>query len=435
MVTPEPANVRNTRREAQDTAAAETALARCPRPLLMESAVQHYSWGDSEFIPKLIGCSNETRRPYAELWIGAHPELPSVAWVDDVAVPLDRLIAAAPEVLLGARVVRAFGAQLPFLFKVLAARQPLSIQVHPNLEQARAGFQRENRAGIPIDDDKRNYSDENHKPELLLALTDFYALRGFRSPDEIATLLAAIPELAWLADGLKDGTEQRAELYRRLMCMSQQAVNDLLDPLLVRLESENDRGGFGQDDPRFWLLRADGFFSQPEHRDRGLFSILLLNLVHLRPGQGLFLSAGELHSYLQGAGLELMANSNNVLRGGLTTKHIDVDELLDLVCFDAQPLAPIMPRKLDDAQRRYQVPATEFQLDVWSLPEGEHRTLAAADIRLGLLLDGEIELVGNGHSLRLVAGQTFLIPARCEITIRTAQQGTLYLAAVPDDCG
>lgn len=413
---------------------AAALMQRSPHPLRLDCRVQHYSWGDSTYIPTLIGQANDARRPFAELWIGAHPDLPAVAWIEGEAISLDRLIEAAPEALLGDDAAARFDGKLPFLLKVLAAGQPLSIQVHPNLEQARAGFDREDRDGVPIDHAKRNYRDRNHKPELLVALTDFYTLRGFRPLSEVAALLASIPELHSLTEALDDSPRGLADLYRHLMRVPQQAVNALLDPLLQRLRDEHRETAFPRDDPRFWLLHADRLFSVPGRRDRGLFSTLLLNLIHLQPGQGLFLPAGELHSYLQGAGLELMANSNNVLRGGLTPKHVDVNELLRVVRFDIAPAAVIEPQSLEPARLRYCVPATEFQLEALSLQASEQRHLTQAGIRLALILDGNLDLVSNtGATQRLGRGQSFLVPAGCATTLRAIRETTLYVASVPND--
>ena len=407
-------------------------MQRSPRPVRLDCRVQHYSWGDWTFIPTLIGQTNRSRRPFAELWIGAHPDLPAVAWIDGQAVTLDRLIEAAPRALLGQDAAARFDGKLPFLFKVLAARKPLSIQVHPNLEQARAGFDWEDRNGVPIDNAKRNYRDRNHKPELLVALTDFYALRGFRPLPEVAALLASMSELHTVTEALGSSNDGLGDLYRQLMWLPQQAVNALLDPLVQRLQHEHRATAFTLDDPRFWLLHADRLFSMPGRRDRGLFSTLLLNLIHLRPGQGIFLPAGELHSYLRGVGLELMANSNNVLRGGLTPKHIDVDELLRVVRFDDTPAALIEPQTMDSARLRYRVPVTEFELDALTLQARQQYRLPATGIRLALLLDGELEVEGNGERLRLRRGQSFLIPADCATTLRALRHTRLYLAGVPN---
>jgi mannose-6-phosphate isomerase len=424
---------------SNDVAAARRAAAlikRSPRPLRLDGRVQHYSWGDSTFIPTLIGQPNRSRRPFAELWIGAHPDLPAVAWIDGTAVTLDRLIDAAPEALLGQDVAARFDGKLPFLLKVLAARQPLSIQVHPNLEQARDGFDREDRDGVPIDNAKRNYRDRNHKPELLVALTDFYALRGFRPLSEVGELLASMPELRSVTEAISDSNRGLGDLYRRLMRLPQQSVNALLDPLVHRLHDEHRATAFSRDDPRFWLLHADRLFSVPGRRDRGLFSTLLLKLMHLHPDQGIFLPAGELHSYLQGVGLELMANSNNVLRGGLTPKHVDVDELLRVVRFEAAPAEIIEPETIQAARTRYRVPAAEFELEALSLRAAEQRTLPKAGIRVALILDGDLELDSKtGARLRLARGQSFLLPAGCATTLHATRDTTLYIAGVPDNVG
>ena len=367
---------------ADDDASVRRAAARMqrgPRPLRLDGQVQHYSWGDARFIPALIDRTNRSQRPFAELWIGAHPDLPALARIDGESVPLNRLIDVAPRALLGEDIAARFDNSLPFLFKVLAARQPLSIQVHPNLAQAQEGFEREDHDGVPIASAKRNYRDRNHKPELLVALSDFYALRGFRPVAEVSALLASMPEPRGLRATLANAG--LAGLYRQLMRLPQQAVNVLLDPLVHRLHDAHRARAFARDDPRFWLLRADRLFSVPGHRDRGLFSMLLLNLIHLHPGQGIFLPAGELHSYLQGIGLELMANSNNVLRGGLTRKHIDVDELLRVVRFDAAPAAVIEPETIDPMRQRYRVPALEFELERITLETARQHSPPRASIR------------------------------------------------------
>jgi mannose-6-phosphate isomerase class I len=407
-------------------------------------------WGDWQFIPSLLGRANPSRRPYAELWIGAHPELPSAACVGERQVPLDRLLAAAPESLLGEQVLASLGPRLPFLFKVLAARQPLSIQVHPGSAQARSGFEREDRLGIPVTDPKRNYRDPYHKPELLVALTDFYALRGFRPWNEILAALTETPELAALAADLAraatavtapgeggagpSDTDQAIEaLYRRVLSLPQREVNALLDPLLGRLAAEHRRRGFGPDDARYWLLQADRVFSIPGRRDRGLFSMLLLNLIHLRPGQALYLPAGELHSYLRGAGLELMASSNNVLRGGLTPKHVDVDELLSVVRFVPAPAQIVEPDIFADGRRRYRVPVREFVLERHRLRTGQRRSLQDPAIRLGLVLRGSLTLEAPGAQAPLEAarGQAFAVPAGCPIVARCRSEAELWLAGVP----
>lgn len=415
-------------------ASAIDAFARAPRPLALHCEVQHYHWGDPAFIPALLGRANQGRRPFAELWIGAHPDGPARADLDGVAVPLDQLIAAAPEPMLGARTLDRFGPRLPFLLKVLAASQPLSIQVHPDRDQASDGFDREQAAGVPANDPKRNYRDRNHKPELLVALSDFHALLGFRPLPQIAKILAATPELTGLADDFALSAAGLEALYRRLMTMPQQEVNALLDPLIARLTREQSQQSFSEDDFRFWLLKADRGFSIPGRRDRGLFSILLLNLIQLQPGQAIFLPAGQLHSYLQGAGLELMASSNNVLRGGLTPKHIDVEELLRVVRFDPGEVTLVEQQSVDGAGRCYRVAAPELMLEQIQLTPGQTRQLAGEGIALGIMLQGAVQIDADKRDVSLAreGGQAFLIPAACTGRLHCLQETALYLARVPD---
>jgi len=417
-------------------------LARTPRILRLECQAQHYAWGDPDFIPALIGEPNPERRPFAELWIGAHPELPASALINGIPVALDRLIAAAPRAILGDEGIAAFGPQLPFLLKVLAAAHPLSIQVHPDPEQARAGFAREDEAGIPRDAPQRNYRDRMHKPELLVALTDFYALRGFRPLEAIARTLAQTPELCPETDGFSPTEAGLRSLYQHLMRLPRERVDALLDPLVERLASEDRLKSFALDDYRHWLLRADREFSIPPHRDRGLFSLLLLNLVHLQPGQGIFLDAGELHAYLGGAGVELMANSNNVLRGGLTPKHIDVEELLAVIRTDAGPAPIIEPEVPLQATGNstnplcYRAAAPEFALQRWDLQAGQPVELVPRRVTLGLVTEGELSARTPGHApLALSRGSTFLLPATATAELCCDSAATLYIAREPAEGG
>ena len=253
--------------------------------------------------------------------------------------PLDKLIAEAPEAILGQAANAHFGGRLPYLFKILDVHKMLSIQAHPTLAQARRGFARENAEGISLEASSRNYKDDNHKPEIGVALTEFWMLHGFRPLEQIAETFGQYSR-AGCADarlspaaGCRPATIMRPaagllrELYSNVMTMPQEQVDSLLNALLSRLQAKPPSD---KDSADYWALRAAENFPLPGgHRDRGIFSVYLLNLVHLRPGQGTFQPAGVLHAYLEGVNVELMANSDNVLRGGLTTKHVDVPELLE----------------------------------------------------------------------------------------------------------
>jgi mannose-6-phosphate isomerase len=385
---------------------------RAPAPLLLTGGVQNYAWGQrnaAAIIPRLLGVAPEPDRPYAELWLGAHPVLPATATVGGVTLNLIDLIGAAPAFLLGVSAVRAFGPQLPFLMKLLAAAHPLSIQAHPNRAQAEAGFAHEEAAGIPLHAAHRMYRDRNHKPELIVALDEFVVLKGFRPVEDIQAEFARTPELAPLlrapAPSTSDGTEARhawlRALFAHLLSPAAAEVDAALAAWLRRLETETRARPFTDAQPAHWVLRAAAVAATP---DRGLLAFCLLNLVHLRPGQALFLGPGELHAYLEGTGIEVMANSDNVLRGGLTPKPVDVAALIATLTFDAGP-----PQILNAAaDGHYATPAREFVTARLALPAGD--TITVADARgadVVLLLEGHGQLADTPAR----AGQSFLLPA------------------------
>lgn len=419
-----------------ELAAAVAAFARAPTALPLQCGVQHYSWGDPDFLPALIDAPNPRSLPFAELWIGAHPDLLSTVQLGGWRLALAELIAAAPQTMLGDETVQHFGAELPFLLKVLAARHPLSLQAHPTRAQAIAGYQREDALGLALADPRRCYRDRNHKPELLVALTDFHALRGFRPLAAIRAELQAAPELQPLAAPLPQTRADLFSLYRRIMEGDQAEVDARLGALLARYRRERQHQAFDPDDRRDWMLEADRLFSEAPHHDRGLGAILLLNLIRLHPGEAIFLPAGELHAYLRGAGIELMANSNNVLRGGLTRKHIDVPSLLAALQIDPQPGTVLQPQPAarPGGPDCYPTPASEFLLERHSLRAGEQRLLASqpARLRLGLVIDGQVTLeTASGTTLGLEHGATFVLPAACQARLHGLQRSVIFTARVP----
>jgi mannose-6-phosphate isomerase class I len=407
---------------------------RQPCLVRLECGVQHYDWGDRHTIPAILGRANPTGRPYAELWVGAHPDLPAVAVVAGVRVPLDELIESAPERILGTPMARRFGGELPFLLKVLAAGRPLSIQAHPTAAQARAGFARENRAGLPLDAATRSYHDPRHKPELLVAASELCALRGFRPLAEIERLLAGTPELAPLNAFFTANGGDLATLYAHVLHLDQASLNALLSPLVERLDRENGRRPFPPTCIEHWLLRADREYSAPGHRDPGLLSMLLLNLVRLRPGQAMFLPAGELHAYLEGVGIELMANSNNVLRGGLTHKYVAVDELLRTLSFCAGPAAPIegVASRGEPGRTDYPTPAGELALCRLELPPGGAVARNEGEMTLGLVTAGRIQAQEEGRPpIELAGGDGLLAPAGVRWRLQAPEDAVCWLARVP----
>ena len=280
---------------------------------LLRNGIRDYSWGSRTAVAELLGRPVPSDRPEAELWIGAHPSLPSAAMIGGEPRPLDGVIGDDPVAALGPAAARRFDNRLPFLLKYLAAAEPLSIQAHPNLDQAREGFDREEQEGIPIDAAHRNYRDRNHKPEITLAITPFWALTRFRRPEQIIRLTRRVEsrELAALAAGLAG----RGEAGLKLLFESLMTAPAERQAKIVRAVVLAARVAVGREDPDpvwQWILQLQEAYPD----DVGVACPLLLNLVRLDPGEALFTGPGELHAYLDGVGIELMANSDNVLRGG-----------------------------------------------------------------------------------------------------------------------
>ncbi len=328
---------------------------------LLENPVRAYAWGSRTVIADLLGEQVPSPHPQAEMWLGAHPADPSrVVHGDGQRSSLLDAVTGDPARLLGAERASRWDATLPFLLKVLAADEPLSLQAHPSIEQARTGFAREEAAGVPRDAADRNYRDANHKPELICALTEFHALVGFRDPAATVVLLHAldVPELAPYTELL--AAQPDADGLRALFTTWITLPQSLLDTLVPALQAGCVRLA-GDSAELHTEARTVLELSERYPGDAGVLAALLLNRVTLHPGEALYLPAGNLHAYLQGAGIELMANSDNVLRGGLTPKHVDVPELMRVLDFGSGP-APVLTGSADGAWVRYDTPAQEFLL-------------------------------------------------------------------------
>jgi mannose-6-phosphate isomerase len=326
----------------------------------LDNRIKEYAWGSRTAIAELLGRPIPSARPDAELWLGAHPTAPSRVERQGRWESLFDLIARAPETELGPRVVSKFGPRLPFLFKVLAAEEPLSLQAHPDAEQARAGFENEERRRIPLDAPHRNYKDRSHKPELLCALGPFDLLCGFRRARDTARLLRALGVSALESGASALELEPDARGLKRLVSwlfategsLRSELVLATLDACAVHIDA---RGEFARECQ--WVLRVGSMYPG----DIGVVIALLLNLVRLEAGQAVYLGPGSLHAYLKGVGLEIMANSDNVLRCGLTPKHVDVDELLRVLTF-ADEAAHVTSPLGDGPEQVYEAPASEFRL-------------------------------------------------------------------------
>ncbi|GAB2685656.1 mannose-6-phosphate isomerase, class I [Thalassiella azotivora] len=392
--------------------------------LELTNPVRHYPWGSATALPELLGTSADGR-PQAELWVGAHPDSPSTAVVDGETVRLDDLVARAPEQLLGEAADR-FADRLPFLLKVLAADRPLSLQVHPDAEQARAGYAAEDARGVPQDAPDRCYRDPHHKPEMLLALTDFEVLAGFRDPAATAGVLAGVDEPLtdrWRDRLLGDPSPAtlRALVEEALTGTDRRVVDGVAAACARRLAAGS---AYSQVDGTVVEL------ARAHPGDPGVLVALLLNRATLRPGEVLQLVAGNLHSYLHGTGVELMACSDNVLRGGLTGKHVDVTELLRVVDFTPGDL-PLVAPSVAGARRTWRPAVPDFQL-TRVRPTGTPVAVPDAGPRVVLCLDGEAVLRTDGGSCALARGAAVLVPAG-EGPLTVDGRADVVVAAVRQD--
>ena len=394
--------------------------------LRLENPIQNYAWGSHSAISELLGAASPSAQPEAELWIGAHSSAPSVAL--PTRESLAAIIEREPDRVLGAQNHALFGARLPFLLKVLAAETPLSLQAHPTNEQAREGFDAEEARGVPRDSAQRNYKDRSHKPELLCALTPFTALCGFRKIEDTLQLfrLLGAPHVSDVINTLEQLPTEvgLAQVFATLLGLSNdqrvELAQETLDrcTLLAAVESPFQH-------EFSWAVRIGVLYPG----DIGIVSALLLNLVRLTPGEAIYLPARNLHAYLHGVGVEIMANSDNVLRGGLTPKHVDTAELLRVLEFHAGPVG-VLQGEARGSARVYQTPTAEFELQRFDLAPGERPTVI--DRRGPEILfcqRGQVNVTCAEAELSLAQGQTVFVAAS-EPGYALTGEGTLFRAGV-----
>ena len=390
----------------------------------LRNPTREYAWGSKTAIADLLGRPASTR-PQAELWLGAHPLAPSEVEERGVWRPLHRWVREHREELLGPAVSSRWP-HLPFLLKVLAADKPLSIQAHPGVHQARRGFAAEEAAGVPRDARERNYPDDRHKPELIYALTPFTVLRGFRETGDIrrrfeAVGLSEVPCLGALTGG--------AEGLRAFLLGLLEAPEEAAESWVRIALAEVERRG-ARDESEAWLPRL----AEEYGLDRGVLGPLFLHVFRLDPGQALYTGAGVLHAYLEGLGIEVMASSDNVLRGGLTVKHVDPAELSNVVHCEPQT-----PRRTEGIRRpgelRFETPANEFQLSVLRprevsadpLSDGVLKVAGGVQILLCTQGQGTIRIGDETTAFR--RGDSFLVPHRTG-PFELSGDGTVFRAAV-----
>lgn len=382
--------------------------------------VQHFAWGSRTAIPAILRREPDGR-PWAEYWLGTHPG--GHAFLDDGRA-LATYVQEQPHVV-GEAARAAFGDRLPYLLKILAASSPLSLQAHPSREQAVVGYARESLLGLPPSDPTRSFKDDWPKPEAIVAITPFEGLLGFRDPQETAGLFEALgvaDELASVIGPLRDRSAAPAlqEVFLDVLSLDERRhlVDLVLAAAVNHLEAPGALGQFART-----AVELDEHFPG----DPGILAALLMNRFRLQPGEAVMLEAGVMHAYLRGVGVEIMANSDNVMRGGLTQKHIDVDGLLQVVHFD--PLTPkVLLAEGSDGVYVYPTSFPEFELWLVSPVDDTHLPVPRTDCgRIALATQGEFVLTGDQGELRLASGDSAFIEADEHVNVKG--EGQLFVAA------
>jgi mannose-6-phosphate isomerase len=403
---------------------------------LLENCVQHYQWGTKDFIPDLLGKKRDGK-PWAELWMGDHPRAESriLKGGSLESIGLGDFIKEDPRGVLGPDNVDRHGSSLPFLFKVLSAAEPLSIQAHPDKEQALSGYEEENRAGVPLDAPHRNYRDRNHKPEIIVALTPFTAMCGFRPVSNIVSYFSALESKsaeALLLPQLKQQDTKKAlsDFFSTLLSLPVKDASELITASRRWAEREVETKGDKKTEAEL-ILR----FLHIHPEDPAITAPLYLNVLTLRPGEALYQPAGLLHAYVEGTGMELMANSDNVLRGGLTSKYMDLKELEKVLLF--KPSAPQLIALSGDGSgiETYHTEAPEFELSRFFGKTADTSDKKRGSIKPGspaiiFVIEGTLSIETQSGVLSLSRGQSAFISAYCDTEI--SGKGNAYIATLPN---
>lgn len=394
----------------------------------LKGKIQNYAWGGKEFIPRLLGEEIKENK-CAEYWLGAHENAPSIIQTENEEKLLNAFLDINLNEKLGFKIANKFG-RLPFLFKVLDVKEMLSIQVHPTKKEAEKGFKRENEEGIPLNAAHRNYKDDNHKPEIMVALSEFWLLHGFLEEHKLMDVLKNVPEFnpfvaVFQAKGYYG-------LYEKVMTQSNDETNKTLRPLLERILPLYNSGKLDKSSPDYWATRAVVSSENPNNLDKGIYSIYFFNIVKVNTGEAVFQDAGIPHAYLEGQNMELMANSDNVLRGGLTPKHVDVPELLKHTKFE--PTVPnIMKGELqnDGIERIYKSPAPDFELSQIRLNKLQEYISTSKTAQILIVIKGEVIIKENDTVLKLKKGASAFLVANAQYKISTNTDTIIYKATAP----
>ncbi|WP_019614921.1 mannose-6-phosphate isomerase, class I [Psychromonas ossibalaenae] len=370
----------------------------------MTNTIQNYEWGSKTAMQGLFAFKNKTQQTQAELWMGAHANGCSLLSTGEGVIKLSDFIAQDPHLILGKKTADEFG-QLPYLFKVLAAEKALSVQVHPNKQQAQAGFAKENKLAVPHNAFNRNYKDANHKPEVVFALTEYLAMNGFRDMQQIVEYFQPINILeikpllqAFSADFTAGGLQ---DFFQAMLLLEGGRKTRAVQALMVYAQDNLHQ-------PLFSLIAELG---RQYPGDIGLFSPLMMNVLTLQPGEAMFLDACTPHAYIKGTGLEIMANSDNVLRAGLTPKYIDVPELLANTIFCSKAAEDLLLKPQADAGwQNYVVPVSDFKLSIADNVEDLCVKVNSAEIIFAV--DAPVRLSHRDeNTITINKGESLFIPA------------------------
>jgi len=393
----------------------------------LKGKVQHYAWGGQDYIPHWIGIENKEEKPFAEYWMGAHPSASSTITINNEDKNLFALIQGDADSFIGEKVNKAFG-ELPYLFKILDVKDMLSIQVHPSKASAAKGFEEEEAIGLAINASNRNYKDKNHKPEVMVALSEFWLLHGFLNEDKLLNVLKTVPEFkSFVNIVLNEGYKG---LYEHVMLMPQNEADKLLAPLVEREINRKKNSELTRHEPGWWVAKLYEHEKPSANLDRGIFSIYFFNIVNTNPGEAVFQGAGVPHAYLEGQNVELMANSDNVLRGGLTPKYIDAPELIKHIVFEG--IEPNVMKGIDltSGEKNYPCPVEDFGISKIELNAGETYQSESTSLEIIVIIAGEAKVSGTnnlaakkGEAIAILSGETY--------SISTKNKFTAYKAFVP----
>ncbi len=368
---------------------------------------KHYDWGGTQFIPNLLKINNAELKPFAEYWMGAHPSAP-----------------AQIETPHGLSSMLNVGT-IPYLFKVLDVAKMLSIQVHPSKENAILGFEIEQLAGIAINAPNRNYKDQNHKPEVMVALSDFWLLHGFLPPELLSLRLQEFTYFHSLQEYFMGADYKK--LYQFFMQLSTEAADTILYPLMIDAVNSVKMGKVDKSHPHWWANKYYNGVVPEKNIDKGIFSIYILNIVQVEKYHGVFQGAGLLHAYLEGQNIELMANSDNVLRGGLTPKHIDINELIKHVLFEPTYPNVLVGEQLNQHETFFPCPVADFGLSKIAIKAGESYTIVSNSIEMLLVLEGQVEIDGLLYN----PGEVAMVTALQSLSILAKATAVLFKSFVP----